>query len=341
MGAAPGGAAGEAWGYRQLPLAVGAVDAGSGPLAFGSQPNPSSPSKQLAFLRYTDSTGWQVFRTPVDSNGNPYRGPAPNRLSARITRAGGGVLVGRDPNRPSGEQAVVLDHEPDGSWRALEAPPPTVLLPAEGGEPAEALAGENGSGAVADAAFDEGGNTGLLLAPKGRAVEDAVLHYDGEGWSRESVQVPAGSDASFHILAIDATGLGNAWAIAEADPSLGRSFVLLERTSDPRRSALGRARHRRRQVRRSRHPGGGDLRPGPDRRRRAAADGHLRRGLDRPHRHDRRRPARRDDLLRYRRRRGDGSWCDAAACSARSESSSRASSATAASPGRARASARG
>lgn len=228
MGAA---ATGEAWGYRQLPLAVGAVDAGSGPLAFGPQPDPSSPARQLAFLRYTDSTGWQVFRTPVDANGNPYRGPVPNRLSARITATGGGVLIGRDSSSPPGEQAVVLYHEPGGSWRAVQRPGPTVLLPAEGGEPAEDLADENGAGAVADAAFDEDGHTGLLLAPKGRQVEEAVLHYNGSTWKREPVQVPAGSEAKFHILAIDATGLGNAWAIAEADPGLGRAFVLLQRTS--------------------------------------------------------------------------------------------------------------
>jgi hypothetical protein len=230
MGAAPEGVPGEAWGYRQLPLSVGAADAGSGPLDFGPQPNPVSPSKQLAFLRHTDASGWQVFQTPVDANGNPYRGPSPNRLSARITRTGGGVLIGRDPNRPPGEQAVVLDHEPGGSWRALQPPSPAVLLPAEGEAPAEELAADNGAGAVADAAFAEGGRTGLLIAPKGRSVEDAVLHYDGEGWTREAVRVPAGSEAKFHILAIDASGPANAWAIAEADPALGRSFVLLERT---------------------------------------------------------------------------------------------------------------
>ena len=33
--------------------------------------------------------------------------------------------------------------------------------------------------------------------------------------------MPAGSEASFHILALDATGLGNAWAIAEAAPGAG------------------------------------------------------------------------------------------------------------------------
>ena len=227
MGAAPAGPAGEAWGYRTLPLAAGSVRVGSRSLAFGPA---AGQLQQLAFLRYTDASGWQVFDTPVDG-GQPYRGPNPNRLSARITPSGGGVLAGRDATRPPGDQVVVLYHDPGGSWRTVGAPPASVLLPAEGGEPAEALAAGNGGGAIADAAFDEAGHTGLFFAPKGRAEEDAVLHYDGAGWSREPVQVPAGSEADFQILAIDATGLGNAWAIAAADPALGRSFVLLERTS--------------------------------------------------------------------------------------------------------------
>jgi hypothetical protein len=221
-------AAGEAWAYRQLPLAVGSVEAGSGPLGFGPQ---SGNAKQLAFLRYTEASGWQVFQTPVDGNGNPYRGPEPNRLSVRITPPGGGVLVGRDPNKPAGEQVVVLGHEPGGSWRALPAPSFGVLLPAEGEAPGEALAADNGAGAVADAAFDEGGHTGLFFAPKGRSVESAVIHWDGESWKREPVKVPAGSETKFHILAIDATGAANAWAIAEAADALGRSFVLLRRTA--------------------------------------------------------------------------------------------------------------
>ncbi len=230
MGAAPAGEPGEAWGYRSLPLSVGAVRVGIRRLQFGPPANPAVPDPQLVFVRHTDAGGWQVFDTPRDAAGQPYRGPFPNRLSARITRAGGGVLVGRDTSRPVGRQVVVLHHEPGGSWRELLAPPADVLLPAEGEAPAEALAGDQGLGAVAIAAFDEAGATGLLFAPQGRSVADAIVHFDGAEWAREPVEVPVGSEASFHIRAIDATGLGNAWAIAEAADGLGRSVVLLERT---------------------------------------------------------------------------------------------------------------
>jgi hypothetical protein len=230
MGTASGG---EAWGYRQLPLAVGGVEAGTRQVPFGPPQDSSGTSLQLAFLRYTEGNGWRVFETPVDRNGNPYRGPVPNPLSARITPNGGGVLLGRDAHRLPSDQVVVLDHDPGGSWRALPTPPSSVLLPAEGERPAEALAADHGSGAVAAAAFDEGGHTGLFFAPQERSVADAVIHFDGSEWTREKVKVPAGSESEFHILAIAATGAGNAWAIAAAAPMLKRSFVLLQRTAGP------------------------------------------------------------------------------------------------------------
>lgn len=233
MGAAPAGEAGEAWGYRALPLAVGAVRAGSRQLELGPPANPANPDPQLVFVRHTDATGWQVFDTPLDAEGNPYRGPFPNRLSARVTPQGGGVLVGRDTSRPAGEQLVVLRHEPGGSWRELAPPPADVLLPAEGEAPAEALAGDQGLGAVAVAALDEPGGTGLLFAPQRRTVADAILHFDGAEWHREPLELPAGLEGAFHVRAIGATGLGNAWAIAEADEAVDRSVVLLERTSTP------------------------------------------------------------------------------------------------------------
>jgi hypothetical protein len=235
IGAAPAGEQGEAWAYRQLPLAVGGAEVGSRAIPFGP-PLSAGPRPQLAFLRHTDATGWQVFETPLDAAGNPYRGPVPNRLSARVTREGGGVLVGRDATRPSGEQVVVLAHDPGGPWRMLKAPPPTVLLPVEGEAPAEALAGELGAGQIANAAFDDdAGRTSLFFAPQGRSVAEGIVRFDGPSseWTREPVQVPAGSEARFHVLAIDATGPGNAWAIAAAADSLSRSFVLLERTSTP------------------------------------------------------------------------------------------------------------
>ena len=229
MGAAPGGEAGEVWGYRRLPLAVGEVRVGGNPLPVRAVTG-GAPGPPLAFLRHTDSAGWRVFDIPVDESGQPYRGPTPNRLSARTTHAGGGVLVGRDLARPSGEQVVVLVHDPGGNWRALDAPPPDVLRPAEDPQPAESLAGDQGLGTVAVTAFDESSHTGLLFGPTGRSVAAGIVHFDGSEWKREPVEIPTGSETDFQILAIEATGIDNAWALAKADADLNRSVVLLRRT---------------------------------------------------------------------------------------------------------------
>jgi hypothetical protein len=233
MGAAPEGAPGEAWGYRQLPLSVGAVGANGQQLDFGPVANPLQPEPQLAFLRHTDAAGWQVFETPLDEQGQPYRGPVPNRLSARTTPEGGGALLGRDPERPIGAQVVLLHRDPGGRFRALAPPPADVMLPAGPDGPAEALAEDQGSGPVALAAFDESDRTGLFVAPTGRNVANAVLHYDGVTWTREPVELPTGSEAHFRILAIGAAGADQAWALAEAASTLSRSVVLLERTTPP------------------------------------------------------------------------------------------------------------
>ncbi len=225
-------ASGEAWGFRQLPLAVGAVSVGgrSVPIA-PAQGTPPRP--QLAFMRHAEGGSWQVFATPLDEAENPYRGPVPNPSSARITPAGGGVVVGRDLDRAGGEQLVVIRRDPGADWRVLPLPPAGVLLPAEGEAPAETLAADRGAGAIAIAAFDAPGNrTGLIFGPQGRTVVDALVVFDGVEWRREPIELPPALAGSFHVRAVAATGLGNAWAIAETDDAaLNRSVVLLERTA--------------------------------------------------------------------------------------------------------------
>ncbi len=232
MGAASSGEPGEAWGYRRLPLDVASAEVGSRSLDFAPTA-PGSTVPQLAFVRHTDDAGWQVYDTPVDVNGDPYIGPVPNRLSARITPDGGGVLVGRDTTRPPAEQLVVLAHDPGGGWRELKGPPQSVLFPAGPDGLAEALAEDRGSGAIAVAAYDTSAGTGLFFGPTGRPAADGIVDFDGQDWTREDVVIPNGSENDFRIVAIDASSRDDAWAIAEADPALGRSFVLLQRQDGP------------------------------------------------------------------------------------------------------------
>jgi len=224
MGAAP--AVSETWGYRRLPLSIGAITFGGRNLEFGSPPRAGG-SPQLAFLRHTAAGGWQIAETPRNEQDRPYRGPVPNRLSARTTPNGGGVLVGRDTARVVASQLVVLHRNPGDNFRAITGPPPDVLLPGE------ALAEDNGSGAIAVAAVDEGPRTGLFFGPVGLPAENAVIHFDGQTWTREPVDVPPGSEADFRITALAASGPGEAWALARTAPGLGRGIVLFQRTTGP------------------------------------------------------------------------------------------------------------
>jgi hypothetical protein len=224
MGAAA--TTGETWGYRQLPLSVGAVIADGRALPFGAPADPADPEPQLAFVRHRPGTEWQVAETPVAEDGvTPYRGMVPNRLSARVTPRGGALLVGTDPERPLDRQVVVIRRDPGDRFRVMPAPPVDALLPGE------ALAGERGLGRAVVAARDETQGTGFFVVPIGGEVEDAVLHYDGAVWIREPVQVPPGSVSRFEIVALATTEAGGAWALARADDTLGRGVVLLERTT--------------------------------------------------------------------------------------------------------------
>ncbi|HEU4703313.1 MAG TPA: hypothetical protein VFS37_12595, partial [Conexibacter sp.] len=234
MGAATDGAPGETWAYRQLPLDVPllSLDA-AGPLAFGPIAQPLTPTTQLLFERTTDASGgvWAAAQTPVDEHGDPYRGPQPNAASARVTAHGGGVLVGRDGDRPAGSQTVVLARDPGASARfaALPAPPLGVLDPGAG----EALAPEEGAGRVAVAAWDDGTRTHVLMPIAGGPVEGAVAHWDGVGWSREPIDVPPASSAAFHVVALAASAGGDAYLLAQTDASLGEGLVLFAREDGP------------------------------------------------------------------------------------------------------------
>ncbi len=121
MGAAISGTPGEAWAYRVLPLDV--------PLASGSEDvvfapaAKTNPPGQLVFERATDADpDWTIAETPLNEEGQPYRGMEPNRTSARITAHGGGLLVGQDSTRPLGKQTVVLARNPEGRFRVLPEP---------------------------------------------------------------------------------------------------------------------------------------------------------------------------------------------------------------------------
>lgn len=228
MAAVPEGVPGEVWGWRELPARVPPASAA------GAEFGPPSQEQQLAFYRYTDATGWQLIQTPLDRDAQPFRGFRPytgTTPPARLTRRGGGAVIGRAPDGRAG----VLHREPGGRFRLLPDPPGEVLAADEQlGSPTHAPL----------AVIDEDGRTGAFLAPVGRRAENEVVHYDGETWSAEPVCAPRGAgdppsppaacppfatNEEFEIVALSATGPDNAWMLAKADEGRGRGIVLYRR----------------------------------------------------------------------------------------------------------------
>ena len=237
MGAATVGAPGEAWAYRVLPLDV-PPPGGSEYVEFAPAAK-TSPRGQLVFERATDADpDWSMAETPLNEEGQPYRGMEPNRLSARIAPHGGGLLVGNDSTRPRGRQTVVLARAPGGRFRVLPEPPAGVLLaagePDEAGETgdtsAEMLAEEEGAGTVADTAVENEGHTEAYFGALGRTRDLGVARWDGEKWTREPVELPAGYTGGFTIVALAGTSSKNLWLLGEAEASSGLGIVLFKRT---------------------------------------------------------------------------------------------------------------
>lgn len=217
--AVPGGEPGEVWAYARLGADIPQPRVGDRLVEFGPAPGTGTPDPQLAFLRHTDATGWQIFETPVDEGGRVLRSLVPNADAARMVAGGGGVMAVQDADAPLAQQAAILRRQPGGRFTRIARPPATVLLGAGdpgAGDPAEALAEDRGRGRVNLTAFANGGRTGFYVVPVGRDVENAVIRNsgaDGAGaWTRE--EIDTGPVTSFEVAAIAARTSGDAWLVA-------------------------------------------------------------------------------------------------------------------------------
>jgi hypothetical protein len=233
MGAATAGEPGEAWAYRVLPLDVSQPPNASGRDAFAPSPSGESPPGQLVFEHATDfDPNWTISETPLgETGGQPYRGMQPDRPSARITAHGGGLLVGQDSTRPSGKQIVVLARDPGGRFHVLPEPTAGVLPEAgEGGDPnAGALAEGDGTGAVANAAVENGGHIEAFFGALGRDRDTTVVRWNGTQWSREPVELPGGYPGSFTIVALAGSTPQNMWLLGKASQESGLGPMLFKR----------------------------------------------------------------------------------------------------------------
>lgn len=136
-------------------------------------------------------------------------------LAAAMTPRGAGAMLGTVSGSSGSEQALLV--------RA--AGQPFVQAPLPSGE--ESLLGakeelfpasKEGQEPMVAALEEENGETGALVVPvvatSEEHVGDRVLHWDGKGWSEEKIEVP-GSLTDFRVLAIAASGPGNAWLLAQ------------------------------------------------------------------------------------------------------------------------------
>ncbi len=192
----PGAGADEVWG---LGLPGGSASEGAG----------------AVLVRYTAEGGWSLGAPLENAAGQPLAGfkRDPSPLAGQLTPTGAGALVGTVPGtKGSASEPVVLVRNPAGAFQEPAEAPPL--------QEGEVLFG--GSRAPLLAPLDEGeGRAGALLVPVQEApqgIESAVLHWDGKHWTREGIEVPAASSASFRVLAIGASSPSNAWLLAQLAP---------------------------------------------------------------------------------------------------------------------------
>jgi len=94
---------------------------------------------------------------------------------------------------------------------------------------AEALAEEEGSGALADAAVESEGHTEAYFGALGRTRDLGVARWNGEKWTREPVELPPSYTGGFTIVAIAGTSPKNLWLLGEAEASSGLGILLFKR----------------------------------------------------------------------------------------------------------------
>lgn len=199
FGASPGEEAGEVWGLA--------------PAAGSARP-----------VRYSPSAGWQLGPQLQDSSGEPlgkfsldtpeaFREKTPSPLAAQMAPDGAGAMLGSVGGGESSKQ-VVLVRDPGAAFK--EAPLPEGEAGLHTGETLFAL---NRPPLLA-ALEEPGGKAGVLVAPSAAGAQEAVLHWDGSAWARETIEV-ASAATHFEVLAIGASSPENAWLLGRSGGAEG------------------------------------------------------------------------------------------------------------------------
>ena len=143
--------------------------------------------------------------------------PNPSPLAGQMADDGSGALLGSAKAAGTVRQAL-LARDPGGAFKEVAGPLPEAEAPAgeAGLQSGEKLFGSNQAPMVA-ALEEGGGHAGALVVPVdegGEQIESSVLHWDGENWSREQIEVPAASSEEFTVIALAASSPADAWLLA-------------------------------------------------------------------------------------------------------------------------------
>ena len=219
-----------------------------------------------SLVRYSDAGGWERVPNPVGLDGAAL--PAFGSLVGRTTVTGGVAIAAQvtEAGETGSHEAVAL-RNPGGSFTLA---PPVELGPVEepgleegeeaGEETAEEKEAKEKEEAEAEAASvpktifghlaliaaseEPGGLTGAFAVPEKETEkpQSEVLHYDGHEWHKEEICLGTACTkplSGFTVLAIDATGPGNAWILAEKGSAEDGLEVFTREEGKWRRQELG------------------------------------------------------------------------------------------------------
>lgn len=207
---------------------------------FGATPAESPGeawgSGRRGLVRYSDAGGWEVLPSPVGADGLPFARLEP--LAGRTTAVGGVVVATNliESGQQERHEAILL-RDPGGGFRVVPPVAPEEAPGLEEAEEAEAEAEKSereereaaeprvprtifGQRDLIAASEEPGGVTGAFAVPEkeGEEPQNVVLHYDGSEWRQEEICLGTACTkplSTFSVIAIDATGPGNAWLVGE------------------------------------------------------------------------------------------------------------------------------
>ena len=167
-------------------------------------------------VRYAEGAGWSLAPM-LDSQGRPLSEFAPDEsiLTGQMTPTGAGALLGtvtEGGEESSKHHEALLVRNAGGDFQEVEAVPASLL------NPGESLFAKTRAPLLAP--LDEGGGrAGALVVPvngSGSGVtENGVLHWDGQHWTREEIEIPGAVKEGFRVLAIGASSASNAWLLGQ------------------------------------------------------------------------------------------------------------------------------